>query len=120
MSVSDDFVALATKEINEEINGIETILKSLSTDDDVFTNAKKLQRHTHKIKGLAPMMGKESVGEVASELDNILKKIIDGKKYELLKVLQNSVREIKSSMNDSSYSLLELKKKISELTLSDD
>ena len=57
--MSDEFIQLATKEINEEILGIGDILKSCSDDALVFENSDKLQKHTHKIKGLAPMMGKK-------------------------------------------------------------
>ena len=66
ITMSDEFISLATKEINDEISEIETILNSCKNDDDVNQNSTQLQKHTHKIKGLAPMMGKEELGELSS------------------------------------------------------
>ncbi|RMW39347.1 MAG: phosphorelay protein [Nitrosopumilus sp.] len=77
--MSDEFIKLATKEIREEILGIENILNSCSDDDGVFQNSEKFEKHTHKIKGLAPMMGKSSMGSLASVLDDTLKQIMAGK-----------------------------------------
>ena len=118
MSTSDDFISVATKEINEEIVGMETILMTLENNDAILSNAEKLQRHTHKIKGLAPMMGKTTLGEIASQLDDILKKIIDGKKPELFSILNTAVGEMKHAMNSSSYDFHDLKKSLSDISSS--
>lgn len=117
MSTSDDFISVATKEINEEIVGMETILMALENNDDVLSNAEKLQRHTHKIKGLAPMMGKITLGEIASQLDDILKKIMDGKKPELFGILNIAIGEMKHAMN-SSYDFNDLQKSLSDISSS--
>ncbi|QDI89498.1 phosphorelay protein [Candidatus Nitrosopumilus sp. SW] len=77
--MSDEFIKLATKEIHEEILGMGNILNSCSDDAKVFQNSDRLQKHTHKIKGLAPMMGKGSMGSLANVLDDILKQIMVGK-----------------------------------------
>lgn len=104
--MSDEFIALATKEINEEIAGIEKLLNSCKNNDDVTANSDKLERHTHKIKGLAPMMGKEELGELSSQLDDVLKKIIDGKQVkEILDILQESLPQMKTSMNEPDFDL---------------
>ena len=100
--MSDEFVALATKEINDEISGIETILSSCKNNDDVVHNSDKLQQHTHKIKGLAPMIGKEELGELSSQLDTMLKKTNEGKQFkEILDLLTESIPQMKGSMNKS-------------------
>jgi len=78
--MSDEFLTIATKEINDEITGLENILNLCENNDDVYQNANKFQKHTHKIKGLAPMMGKEEIGSLSSLLDGMLKKMIEGKK----------------------------------------
>ena len=44
--MSDEFLAVATKEVNADIEGIENILKSCSNDNDIFQNANKFQKHT--------------------------------------------------------------------------
>ena len=113
--MSDEFVSLATKEINEEIYGIETILSSCKNDDDVYQNSSQLQRHTHKIKGLAPMMGKAELGELSSQLDTILKKIIEEKQVgEIFEILTESLIKMKSSMNEPNSDLNPIINKIKQ------
>lgn len=111
--MSDEFISLATKEINDEISGIETILNSCKNDDDVNQSSSQLQRHTHKIKGLAPMMGKEELGELSSHLDTILKKIIEGKQVqEIFEIFTESLLQMKSSMIEPNYNLSQINNKI--------
>lgn len=101
-ALSDEFIQLATKEINGEILGIKNILKSCSDDDGVFQNSDKLQKHTHKIKGLAPMMGKDSLGNLAAVLDDILKQIMEGKKpHGIFDVVNSSAETLAKNMNDN-------------------
>ena len=57
--MSDEFIKIATEEINEELSGMGQLLSACQNDADVFSGASKFQKHTHKIKGLAPMMSKE-------------------------------------------------------------
>lgn len=114
--MSDEFIALATKEINDEIMQIESILDSCKNDTDVFENSDKFQKHTHKIKGLAPMMGKESLGTLSATLDNIFKKIIDGQEVpEIYPVLLDSISHMKNSMLQNSYDLDNCNNKIKQL-----
>lgn len=104
--MSDEFIALATKEVNEEISGIETLLSSCNSDNDIILKSSKLEKHTHKIKGLAPMMGKEELGELSSNLDTLLKEIIDGKKTEsIFEIFVESLSQMKSSMTEPNYDL---------------
>ena len=101
--MSDEFIQLATKEINEEILGIGNILESCNDDGTVFENSDKLQKHTHKIKGLAPMMGKNSMGVLATVLDDTLKQIMAGKTpqgiFDLMTVSHESMAQ---NMNNDS------------------
>ena len=93
--MSDEFLAVATKEVNADIEGIENILKSCSNDNDIFQNANKFQKHTYKIKGLVPMMGNENLGNFASTLDNVFKQMIEGKQHEnIFDTLSESVVDI--------------------------
>jgi HPt (histidine-containing phosphotransfer) domain-containing protein len=80
--MSDEFIKVATQEINDDLLGITTILDSCKNDADVSKNSDKIERHMHNIKGLAPMMGKENIGNLAKTLDLILKKIVSGHKVD--------------------------------------
>ena len=76
--MSDEFIELATNEINEELKEITVILGKCSNDSDISNSAKSIASHLHKIKGLAPMIKKNEVGQIASIHDTLLRKIIDG------------------------------------------
>ena len=60
--MSDESIVTATDEINDEISNIENILHFCKNNDDVYQNANNFQKHTHKIKGLALIIGKEELG----------------------------------------------------------
>ncbi len=114
--MSDEFLKLATAEINNEISEIHNILNSCHTSLDVSANAAKIQKSTHKIKGLAPMMGKEELGSLSSLLDSVLKKIMDGAIIdEIFESLIDAVDEMKHSMTNSNYNLDEIKQRISKI-----
>ena len=67
--MSDEFLKVATKEINEEVDSIGKILDSCNDDAAILQNSSSLEKHFHKIKGLAPMMGQEEIGEIAALID---------------------------------------------------
>ena len=114
--MSDEFLKIATAEINNEILEIQYILNFCHSSLDVSANAAKIQKSTHKIKGLAPMMGKEEVGRLSSLLDSVLKKIMDGAIIdEILESLIDAVDEMKNSMTNSDYNLDKIKQKISKI-----
>ena len=114
--MSDEFLAVATKEVTDDINSIENILKLCENDIDVFQNASKFQKHTHKIKGLAPMMGKDSLGNLSSSLDDIFKKIIDGENIAgFFHLILESIVHMKKSMNEPDYDFTQINEKIRQL-----
>ena len=76
VALSDNFLRIARKEIQEELEGLHKILSSCSNDNDISNNGNSIEKHLHKIKGLAPMMGQNDVGEIAKMTDTILKHII--------------------------------------------
>lgn len=80
--LSDEFSKQATLEINKELEDTSNLIKSCQNDDDITSTSSEIQKHLHKIKGLAPMIGQTKVGELASLNDKLIKKIIEGKKIQ--------------------------------------
>ena len=76
VAMSDNFLKIARKEIQEELDELHKILSSCRNDTDISSNGNSIEKHLHKIKGLAPMMGQNDVGEIARMNDAILKHII--------------------------------------------
>ena len=113
--MSDEFLKVATDEINQDLSAISQILASCQNDSDVSKNSGVLEAHMHKIKGLAPMMGKENVGELAKTLDIILKKIVTGKNtLDFFEPLSLSVNEMKIAM-EKPHDLEKIQKDISDI-----
>ena len=114
--MSDEFFKVATKEINDELTGITDILGSCKNDEDVFKNSEQIERHMHKIKGLAPMMGKENVGALAKSLDVILKKLAAGTKVDgFFEPLSTSISAMKNAM-ENSHDLSQAQKEIDDIS----
>ena len=114
--MSDEFIEIATQEINEEISGLEQLLPACQNDADIFSSAGKFQKHTHKIKGLAPMMGKEELGSFSAILDSILKKMIDGVIIDgIFNDMTDSISLMKKSMSEPKCDLAEIKNRISQI-----
>ena len=115
--MSDEFLKVATAEINNEISEIQNILNSCQSSLDVSANAAKIQKSTHKIKGLAPMMGKEDLGNLSGLLDSLLKKIVNGIIVdEILEPLIIAADEMKKSITCPDYNLDKIKQRISNLS----
>jgi chemotaxis protein histidine kinase CheA len=111
--MSDEFIRVATKEVNDEIAAIDEILNSCKDDSDVFKKASLIEKHFHKIKGLAPMMGQNEIGEISAYLDKILKSIIDENKLSgVYDIFSESMNFMKNCMNGSKTNFQELKQKI--------
>ena len=110
--MSDEFIRVATLEINQELESINTILQSCSSDLDVAKNSGNIEQHMHKIKGLAPMMGKENVGNLAKILDSVLKQIVSGKKTDgFFEPFVSSISQMKIAM-DNPHDLSKIQKQI--------
>ena len=113
--MSDEFMKVATLEINDELSSISTILDLCQNDADVSKNSDKIEKHMHKIKGLAPMMGKENIGSLAKTLESILKKIVSGQKVDgFFDALSISIEQMKFTM-DKPNDLGEVQKQISDI-----
>ncbi|NDB47065.1 MAG: phosphorelay protein [Nitrososphaeria archaeon] len=77
--MSEEFLRVAKLELGEDITKIGILISGCSTDADVLTKTADIEKHIHKIKGLAPMMGQEHTGNIAALLDKILKTMLAGK-----------------------------------------
>ncbi|MFQ6025763.1 MAG: hypothetical protein ACE5JT_04545 [Nitrosopumilaceae archaeon] len=86
--LSDNFLRVAKEEVKEEIESVQKILSSCKNDSDISLNGNAIEKHMHKIKGLAPMMNQNDIGEISQMIDKILKHIIENGKlsgiYEIL------------------------------------
>jgi len=115
--MSKEFLKIATDEINYEISQIQNIVSFCPTSHDLCKNAAQIQKSTHKIKGLAPMMGKEELGILSGLLDSIFKKISNITiTDEMFDLLISAVSEMKNSMIYHDYDLDEIKQKISKMS----
>jgi len=115
--MSKEFLKIATDEINYEISQIQNIVNSCPTSHGICKNAAQIQKSTHKIKGLAPMMGKEELGILSGLLDSVFKKISDTTiSDEMFALLIKAVDEMKNSMTHNNYDLNEIKQKISQMS----
>jgi len=100
--MSDEFITIATKEINADIDKIMMILKKCNNDDDVTKNAIELKKSFHNLKGLAPMMGKQDIGSLAAIFDLLLKKLDSGTSVPgILDSTLPGVLAMKKAMTDS-------------------
>ncbi len=114
--MSDEFIEIATKEINEELSGLAQLLSSCQNDTDVFSGASKFQKHTHKIKGLAPMMGNEELGSLSDRVASIFKKLIDGVTIDgIFNDMTDSISLMKKSMSEPECDLTEIKNRVSQI-----
>ncbi len=111
-TMSEEFIRVATKEINEEIDSITEILKSCNNNSSAIKKAKLIEKHVHKIKGLAPMMGKGDIGEIAVMTDKILKHVIEGNDLDgVYEILLESNKFMKDSMDGTNLNMHQLKQK---------
>ena len=111
--MSDEFIKVATQEIKEEIASIKNILDTCNDDSSIFQNSASIEKHIHKIKGLAPMMGKEMIGEIATLNDALLNHILNGKHLEgVYSILCESNSFMEQSIKNSDINSAELKQKI--------
>ena len=111
--MSDEFIKVATQEINDELSSINSILESCTTDLLLKNKSNEIEGHMHKIKGLSPMMGQKEIGEISALIDTLLKtENIDNTFDGLLQVVIESIQFMKNAMNGNIENFEELKQKI--------
>jgi len=112
-NLSDEFTKESTKEIYEELEHNSQILQSCQNDEDISNKCSEIEKHLHKIKGLAPMMGQKKIGELASLNDELIKKILEGEKIEgIFETIKQSNKLMKDLMLDSTVEINGLKQTI--------
>ena len=73
--MSDEFLRVARQEIQLEIDNLNKIFLACANDEQLHDRSVEIAKHMHKIKGLAPMMGQEKMGEIAKISDIITKHV---------------------------------------------
>lgn len=75
VKMSDEFFRVARQEIQSEIDSLKKILLSCTNDKQLYAESSNIEKYMHKIKGLAPMMEQEKMGEIAKISDIIVKHV---------------------------------------------
>ena len=100
--MSDNFLKIARQEIQAELDSLQRILIQCNDDKDISNNGNKIEKHLHKIKGLATMMGQNNVGEIAKINDSIIKYIIEnGTQNGTYQVMSESLQIMQEIFNDT-------------------
>lgn len=108
--MSDEFLRVAKEEVSDDIAKIDNLLKNCSGDSDISKNAIEIEKHTHKLKGLAPMMGQSEIGDVAAVLDTLLKAAISGKPIpEIFQAIKKSNQFMLDAIHDNKSGYVSLK-----------
>lgn len=98
--MSDEFLRIARQEIQVELEGLELIATHCNNDEDISKNSKKIEDHFHKIKGLAPMMGQEIIGNIAKTADVVMNYIIDhGRLVDSYKFILETIVSMRNCFN---------------------
>lgn len=93
---------LARKEIQAHLDGLEHIFIDCNNDQNLHEKSVQIEKHLHSIKGLAPMMGQDSVGELARISDIIVKFIItNGRLDGSQKILLGAIQKMNHIFNGS-------------------
>jgi chemotaxis protein histidine kinase CheA len=100
--MSDNFDKIARQEIQEELDNLKQILFQCNNDNDISNCDNKIEKHLHKIKGLAPMMDQNDVGEIAKLNDIILRHIIEnGMLSGTYQIISESLHMMQEIFNDT-------------------
>lgn len=106
--MSDEFFRVARQEIQSEIDSLQDIFLVCVNDQQLYERSRDIEKHMHKIKGLAPMMGQKGIGEIARICDIIVKHVTSqGVLKGSHKIISNAVQRIHHLFNEQVYSEIE-------------
>lgn len=115
--MSDEFLRVAKKEISDDIAKISILLQNCPDDDAVSKNIAQLEKHIHKIKGLAPMMGHDQIGRAAALVDSLLKKHLAGSSVRGIRsVIKTSCEFMQSTLDGANPDFELLKTEVEKIT----
>jgi chemotaxis protein histidine kinase CheA len=114
--MSDEFLKIARKEIESEIESLENIFLSCSNDEQLYKKSTDIGNHMHKIKGLAPMMGQNDMGEIARISDAIVKHVTShGALNNSYKIIFESVSNMSDIFKEhSTIDVMSFRKKVQD------
>ena len=95
--MSDEFLKVARQEIQSEIDSLKAVFLSCTNDEQLYKKSPDIKKHMHNIKGLAPMMGQDKVGEIAQIADIVMKHVAN---HGTLKGSHMMILEAVQKMND--------------------
>ena len=113
--MSDEFLRIAREEINFELDGLKQVLSRCNSDQNIHDKSKLIEKHLHKIKGLAPMMGQNALGELAQISDVVLRHIINNGILEgSYKIVVESVQKMNELFNGQKIDINDFRNKARE------
>ena len=95
--MSDEFLKVAREEIKIEIESLKDIFLTCTNDEQLYKKSGDIEKHMHKIKGLAPMMGQDRIGDIAWISDTILRYVMN---HDILKDSHKIILEAVRRMSD--------------------
>ncbi len=111
--MSEEFFRVARLEIQTELDGLKKIFKNCSNDDQIYDKCEEIERHMHKIKGLAPMMDQKQVGDIAKTSDAILKHIVkNGKLAGSHEIISLAVKTMEQVFNGTESNTNDFRRKL--------
>ncbi|MEW6043930.1 MAG: Hpt domain-containing protein [Thermoproteota archaeon] len=111
--MSEEFLRVAKQEVSDDISAITELLKTCSDDNAIHRQASEIEKHVHKIKGLAPMMNQQQIGRVAEMLDKLLKAAMSGKVVTgLYQTVKKSCEFMHSEINGTQTDFEQIKAEI--------
>ncbi len=115
--MSDEFLQVARQEIQSELAALEKAVIRCKDDSGIFENSKEIKGHLHKLKGLAPMIGEDDVGEMAKATEVVIVHVIcKGKTRGSFHVIVGAVSDMKKNFSGlHGSSLSDFKKNIRDI-----
>jgi len=101
--MSEEFQKVARQEIHSELESLGNILVNCTTDEKIHLKSEEIEKHMHNIKGLAPMIGFENMGDLARISDVIVKHIIrNGQLSGSHMIISEAILNMKNIFNKNS------------------